>query len=211
MLWRRMSVVSALVVSLLAPASVLADDSVGVSVTPAEAALSVDPGGITSAVLHVTNTTKLDQTFEAFAVDYNVTNDQVSFAAAATNNDSFAPFAKVIPTRFDIAAGSTALITVQFAPGVDQAPNKYRGAVEIGPVAAAAVTQGAVGAQIGVTGKVATLIGVTVSGNPTAGRSNGFVDRMFGTTIPHELYFAVVLVFMLSFGVVWAVRYKKKK
>ena len=196
---------------LLAPASALADDSVGVSVTPAQASIAVDPGGINSVILHVTNTTKIDQAFEAFAVDYNVTNNQIALAAPATNSDSFAPFAKVTPTRFDLVAGETKSVTVQFMPGIDQAPNKYRGAVEVGPVATAAETQNSIGAQIGVTGKVATLIGVTVSGNPTANRSDDFVTRVFGTSIPRELYFALALVLVLLLGVIWAVKYKKKK
>ena len=194
----------------LSPISALADNSVGVSVTPAEASITVDPGGINSVVLHVTNTTKQSQTFEAFAVDYNVTNNQIALAAPATSSDSFALFAKVTPTRFDLAAGETKSVTVQFMPGIDQAPNKYRGAVEVGPVAIAAETQNSIGAQIGVTGKVATLIGVTVSGNPTSNRSNGFVARVFGTSIPRELYFALALVLALILGVVWAVKYKKK-
>jgi len=151
---------------------VLATDqtTIGVSVAPAQAALTVTAGESSAQQFQVTNTTDHDETLQAVIADYDLSGKTVSFLELGTQPESAAAFVDISPTRFDLTPHETTAVTLHVAPGIDQKVAKYRNALIFGPSIDSLPPSDNLQALVAVTGNVASLVGVTVNSPSTASR-----------------------------------------
>jgi len=155
---------------LVVPVAAASPVTIGVSVAPAQAALTVSAAESTTQQFQVTNTTDHAETLQAVTADYAVSGKTVSFLELGTQSESAAAFIEISPTRFDVLPHQTVVVTLRAAPGVDQRVGQYRNAIIIGPSIDSIPPSDNLQALVAVTGNVAALVGVTVTTASTATR-----------------------------------------
>ncbi len=142
-------------------------NSVGVSMAPAQAAITAVAGTSTTVKFTVTNIADHDETFQAVTADYTLNGTTLSFVELGSEPHSAATFIELTPNRFELTPNQTAVVILRVSPGSHQQSGKYRTAVVVGPASDAIAPSANLQALVGVTGSVAGLVGITVTAGPS--------------------------------------------
>lgn len=133
------------------------------SLQPATVALEVDAGSAQSQTLRFTNRTSEVGAFRVQLIDYQMAADgeTLEFLPVGSAQDSLFPFLAFEPTSFELEPGATQDILMTVRPPETQVSGRYRGALFIGTDNLGTTDD----AQLSVSGKVGSVIGVTVNGS----------------------------------------------
>lgn len=156
-----------LVVALLTPVAVRADDAQKETITlhPATVAISVAAGEVTLQTIYFTNQSSQEKSFTVLRSDYTFDPKDpktLVFTDPNTLDDSIQPMLDVTPNNFALGAGQTQELLVRIRPAADTKQGQYKGALFVGQVQKSGGTD-----SIEVVGRVGSIIGVTVT-NPSA-------------------------------------------
>lgn len=132
------------------------------SLQPATVALEVDAGAAQSQTLRFTNRTSEAGAFRVQLIDYQMAADgeTLEFLTVGSAQDSLLPFLVFEPATFELEPGATQGVLVTVRPPETQVSGRYRGALFIGTDNLDTTDD----TQLSVSGKVGSVIGVTVHG-----------------------------------------------